>query len=303
MKKLLMLGVMVLSISSGVFAAGMDIGVHGGMAWWGPYFQDWVSGDHSFDPYLKAFNKNFTMDPTWQVGPELSFRFTDTVRWVNKYTYSQFTANASFNQLLLATATPTIWSVSQEIKKHNLDSTLDISVHKYVSILLGFKYQNFKETRKDTGLTIGSILMVTNWENVCNSLGGGLGLGLSFDLAENLSLNLDAKAIYLKPLLEMKKNGFRFGMGSLPLIKNFKPIYHTVGMDADLSLAYFIKPASMTLALGCKYQYLYTLGSDASADFLDYMVGLYDLVPKLSKKSDHQVDLYLSAVYNLNFSK
>jgi hypothetical protein len=293
MKKLLLVPIMMAALIADALPATLEIGAHGGGAWWEPYFKEWVSGDHAGNQYLFSIGRNYSIDPTWQIGPELGVRFTDSLRWRNKYTYSRFKANASFLQEYFF-VTSIYWDISQKIEKHNLDSIVDYSVHKYVRVLAGFKFQKYADKQKNYLVSTTPRISSISWDNVCNAPGGGVGVGLTYDVVKNFSLNLDARLLYLKPLLKMNQKGFLSGL-SLPVISEFKPNYHWLGMDADLSLAYFIQQASLTIALGCKYQFLRNIGTNSNLNW----VNVFNLTPKLNRNSDHQIELYLSAVYNL----
>ncbi len=295
MKKMLLVPIILAVLTANAYSVTMDIGLHGGGAWWAPYFHEWVSGDHALSPFVITGAHNYSIDPTWHIGPELGFRFTEKIRWRNTYTYSRFNAEASY-LLVLFFSSLRYYKPAQKIEKHSLDSTVDYSVHKNVSILAGFKYQNYTDKMKDYGISSTS-LSGSSWESVWNGLGFGVGAGVRFDLIKDLSVNLDARFIYIKPLLKIKRDGY---YASVPYIlySEFKPNYHSLGMEADLSLAYFIKQASLTIALGCKYQFLQILGHDTNGSFIDKLY-YNNAWPKLANHPDHQIELYLSAVYHL----
>jgi outer membrane protein W len=298
MKKCIVVLVMVIGMTASAFSAGMDIGVHVGMGWWMPFFADTTAGINSFNKLVRTKGSTYTMDPTWLVGADVGFRFTDAITWKNKYTFSMYNAKASYKQVWVYY--PTFFNASQDIMKHDLDSTLGYRLHKHVEVLAGFLYQNYTDKRNDLGIFIGGPIVKTSWENVNNGLGGAVGVGTNFTLRENFRLNFNVRFIYMKPLLTLKEKGIEY---IFPINITREPDYNSVGMDADLSFAYFITKASLTLALGCKYQYLYTLGSNPAYRLFDvWPMGFYwDMVPDMKKKHDHQINLYLSVVYNLNF--
>ena len=65
--------------------------------------------------------------------------------------------------------------------------------------------------------------------------------------------------------------------------------YNSVGANSNLSFAYHIRKASLTLSIGFRYQYLKTIGEERS--------GL-----EFDQQSDHFYGGIFSAVYSFEFS-
>ncbi len=84
------------------------------------------------------------------------------------------------------------------------------------------------------------------------------------------------------------------------LMNNVIQAYHTVGFNGTTPLAWYIEPASVTISLWFRYQYLhYILWSDRSESFYYSFGGIQRNLKNMN--DDHFHGITLSAIYSLEF--
>ncbi|MBN1534596.1 MAG: hypothetical protein JXA20_18125 [Spirochaetes bacterium] len=75
-------------------------------------------------------------------------------------------------------------------------------------------------------------------------------------------------------------------------------VYHTVGFNGTVSLAWYVEPASVTISLGFRYQYLHYVLKDGLSNDWAYSDSkpqpLFEMM-----NDDHFYGITLAAVYSL----
>ena len=285
-------------------AASMSIGPYVWFAWWQPAFRNWMKGDQSYSMIAPAINRKFTMNPNFLYGPMLAFNFNDKISFSNIFIYGNYKCESRFIRGLINTTLLFPNKNKQLITRYDLDSTLNFTINKFVKIFLGFKYLHYTFNKNDfafTGVSSGAII---DWKINRDSLGGGLGIGITIPLVENFGMIWSLSALYQKPIEKVTKNGIAFmGATIYPIKSTFKPKYHSIGGNTNLSFAYYIEKASLTIAAGFRYQYMYLMGKNISPEAFDLMLTPFNLAPKMANQHDHFYGLVMSVVYTLDFLK
>jgi hypothetical protein len=120
--------------------------------------------------------------------------------------------------------------VSQDIKRYDSDTALNYSLNRYIKAFAGFKYMGYDWDRGDH-----------------ISYGPALGLALTLPLIDNFYLLLNVSGVYLWGTHTEKDDP----------VDNEKDYIET-GVNSNISIAYYIAPASTSINLGFRYQYFKT---------------------------------------------
>ena len=160
----------------------------------------------------------------------------------------------------------------KEILKYDSDSLISCRVHDYVKIFIGFKYQGYKYDEKLFFLVKGgtSGFYGKGKANFIN-YGPGLGFGLTIPLGKSFFLLYNISGSIL---IGSAEYDYKYAL----LIPNLKLVgryddehFYSYCGNTSLSLAYYIEAASITLALGGRYQVLYFKQKNKKLQgFLDY---------------------------------
>jgi hypothetical protein len=187
--------------------------------------------------------------------------------------------------MLTGTLTPS--HQDSGVDKYDLDTALNITMNKYVKILVGLKYQNYSYTKASllNINTAPSAILYTEDRVTYNGLSAGFGAGFTFRIYKNLFAMWSLSARYQLPFITIReKNIWGMGGSFLPTINSESPSYNSVGANSVLSLAYLMEDLSTTISLGFRYQYLYTFGKDSRYFFI-------------AGKSDHFYGITVALVY------
>jgi hypothetical protein len=268
-------------------AAGFQIGAIGWYTWWKPSFERWMLQGFPTAKNLPRLVKDYSFPQSPLVGPVLGIDFNDRVNLTAIFTGGKYRFRASVLTLLpfsgngAAAAHPDV-----SINKYDLDTALNVSINRFVKIIIGVKYQNYSFT-KVWLMSISPTWAEYSRDRVLfNGLSGGFGFGFTFRLVQSLYLVWSLSARYQHPFIILHHNTYLvMSTPIIPMRSKYVPNYNSVGGNSTLSLAYVIDAISTTITAGFRYQYLYTFGRD-----------LQDL--NLSKESDHFYGVTLAAVYS-----
>ena len=211
--------------------------------------------------------------PTAAGGAFLSIKVDEKWSVDAAYVYGKFENNRSgyvpINVPLLMI--PMLVSISQDrwTERHELDFMISHSIHQYLDIFIGFKYSGYFIDEQ-----VKIVFFSMKSENNNNYAGPQLGIKLRFPLVSTLSVNPTVR--WVMQFGTYKPNtGFFYDMyNSISGISRTTVMYY--GPDINCSLAYLIKQAHITLALGGRFQYLMikNIGSGGfSGDGSDEMFG------------------------------
>jgi hypothetical protein len=293
-------------------AAGMSIGAQAWYAQWNPAFTNWMTGDLKSFVLGHSFNKKFSMAPEFLYGPSLSFTLTDRVSLSAIMLTGRYKPSASYLKTVnLGGGVTNAYgkSRSSRVQRYDLDTTMSVKAAKYLSFFLGLKYQYYLIKKRTDYVSLdptSSIIGRMDWDILQNAIGPGLGLSLSFNLVADFYLMASFSGLYMKPLMTIKNNGFRYVPAATslnPLKKTMTPDYHYAGANSSLTFAYHIRKASLTLSVGFRYQFIYVLGKDARPDAYSLVFGAFDSMFSQKGRWDHFYGATASAVYSFSFER
>ncbi|HOD15767.1 MAG TPA: outer membrane beta-barrel protein [Spirochaetota bacterium] len=268
-------------------AAGFQIGAIGWYTWWKPSFEKWMLQGFPTTTNLPRLVKDYSFPQSPLFGPVLGIDFNDRVNLTAIFTGGKYRFRASVLTLLpfsangAAAAHPDV-----SINKYDLDTALNITLNRFVKIIIGVKYQNYSFT-KTRLMSMSPTWAEYSRDSVSfNALSGGFGFGFTFRLVQNLYLIWSLSARYQHPFIILRNNTYLLiSTPVIPMRNRYMPNYNSVAGNSTLSLAYVIEAISTTITAGFRYQYLYTFGRD-----------MQDL--HLSTESDHFYGVTLAAVYS-----
>lgn len=281
--------ILVPAAASQARAAGFQLGVTYWYAWWEPMFKNWLMQGYYRDAHLPRLVKDYSFVPANLIGPVFGVDFNDRVNLTAMFVTGRYRFRSSMLELLPLSGSIVIPSHQDAgIDKYDLDTALNITIHRYVKILVGLKYQNYSYVKKNMfQLNSGSGSIISYSEDAVsfNGISAGLGAGFTFRLYKNLYAMWSLSGRYQRPFIIIRHNEIAL-LGGIPLPQRqkFIPSYNSVGANSVLSLAYLMEDLSTTMSLGFRYQYLYNFGSDSQYITLD-------------RKSDHFYGVTVALVY------
>ena len=239
MKKLLSLLSLFILISilspTKVHAFDLTVGAATWYTWWDYKQKQTIANNFYTDTDMK---------PALLAGPVLSLKFNDDFNLSLILLASEFAGNfdceKSGYEVSGGGGTPTPFTNKGTAYRFDVDITLNYRLNDYFKVFAGAKMLH-------TSTTMGG--------GEFESYGPGLGLGFTFPILDNLFLLANLSGFYLWG------NEKNYDGGG-----NFKFKTNDYGINSTLALAYYIAPASTTLSLGGRYQYIET-NYDANEDW------------------------------------
>jgi hypothetical protein len=277
-------------------AAGVSLGASTFFSWWQPSFEDRAQGkiwNGANGAY--ATTRNFHIPPAFLLGPSLQltlpggFSISSVFLWsrwfhcdFEKYNYNYIGGSLSYLTTKL------------DISKWDLDVLLNYAASRYLKFFMGFKYQGYYFDQHY--ITIRILPSVTaptalSHRYFQSGWGPGAGISLNLHLWGPVFLLTNASALYL----------YTSARWDRVWVTHEMQVYHTIGFNGTASLACYIEPASVTVSLGFRYQYLhYILWDSLSNDWkYDSTTGVTPITDSMN--DDHFYGITLSAVYSLEF--
>jgi hypothetical protein len=158
------------------------------------------------------------IDPTLLYGPVLAINFSPTWSLTAVFLYGEYEMDTSGDD-------------PQDIKRYDSDTALNYSLNRYIKAFGGFKYMGY------------------DWDNGDHiSYGPALGLALTLPLIDNFYLLLNVSGVYLWGTHTEENETYG----------KTEEDYVETGVNSNISVAYYIAPASTSINLGFRYQYFKT---------------------------------------------
>ncbi|HQP50237.1 MAG TPA: Lpg1974 family pore-forming outer membrane protein [Spirochaetota bacterium] len=214
--------------SSKASALTMSAGVYTWYAWW----------DFPEDTY-----EDIDADPSLMYGPALSVKLNETFSLSFLFLYGNFNAEGTDNSDAVLFGGDVI-SNKYDIDRYDIDTALNVKMNRYIKFYLGIKYSAFKYDLS------GSIPTGDSYsaEFDHNAFGPGAGLSVVLPLYQNLYIMGNFGGLYLWGKEDYSNSN---GETDSSDIKDY-------GYNTSVSLVYYIAPASTTISLGGRYQYIKT---------------------------------------------
>ncbi|OHD63482.1 MAG: hypothetical protein A2176_06590 [Spirochaetes bacterium RBG_13_51_14] len=267
-------------------AFGIRVGPYAWCAWWKPAFEDWMLRSSFTRRHLSRMRAGYDFKPSILYGPVLTLDFTNRINLTSVFVLGRYRLRASVAESL--TINNFIFSHPDiSINKYDLDSTLNIILNPSFKIFCGFKYQHYNYSKVDLiSIPFYSFQFLANDTVMYHGVSAGAGAGFIFKLTDSFFLLWNVSLLYQRPIVIIKQKQYLIISSNVyPLNERIMPDYNALGVNATLTFSYVFRKISTTLALGLRYQYLYTFGNDVRGIDFD-------------KNSDHFYGITLAAVYS-----
>ena len=171
-------------------------------------------------------NSSTEFDPTFLYGPALSMKFSDDYNLTFVFLFGKFDMSETHSD----------GTYTRELKRYDSDLALNYRLNSYFKLFAGGKYMAYEMS-----------------DFTHRAAGPGAGISAVLPLVSNLYLLGNISGLYLwgKHKQENETEG------------TTTDDYTEYGMNSNLSLAYYITSASVTLSMGGRYQYLKSDFKDA----------------------------------------
>lgn len=169
-----------------------------------------------------------TTESTLMYGPALSAKFTDDFNLTFVFLYGKFKDITNSDNV------DTLDVVTYDMKRYDSDLALNYRLNSYFKLFIGGKYMGYDYKVDGASGTFKH-----------RSYGPGAGISAVFPISGNFFLIGNAGFLYL------------WGK-QIEFNDEQTQDYMERGVNTSLSLAYYIEPASTTINLGGRYQYIRT---------------------------------------------
>jgi hypothetical protein len=324
MKKTLMAFIAVVSmlliVPHAAHSMSLSIGVTGWYAWWDFALKDLDSG--KVLPFT-AKNK-FTLNPAPIYGPVVTFginrEWSVSALFLCGSHYRTAGQYYDLSGLLQSAEVSKEEFKTKSMFKYDLDTSVSYSPLSFFKIFVGFKVQSVREKGISRTYVLSPYYARGNYDYRFISYGPGLGIGFTAPLGANFFLLFNASGLYMRSTIDNSDKNYGTDFTTIDVSKyKTKVDLNVWGGNTSLGIAYVIEKASVTLSLGCRYQFLKNYmvnyrdsGWDSallsgSVDMLERyysdQLGRFYLRRAYTKNMDHLWGITLAALYTVNFSK
>jgi hypothetical protein len=190
-------------------------------------------------------NDGMKLDPALLYGPVVSFRLAESWSLAGVFLYGKFENKENGNG-----------GGSTDINRFDSDLSLNYNINRYLKIFGGVKLMGFYWDE-------------TNGTGTHMSAGPGLGIGTTLPLTEYLYFlfNISATGSYGKHKQPAHDPGQSDSTVKLT----------ETGANSNISLAYYIAPASTSINLGFRYQYLFIDYKNEKEGYKDEGMSFYGI--------------------------
>jgi len=259
---------LVIIIPCKIYAFDITVGATTWYAW----------GNRYEDVQEKSIRKNssYAFDPSFLYGPIFSVKINDDFNLTFVYLYSKF--NYTFNYYKDEGGN---LFIDSKIKRSDSDLALNYRLNNYLKLFMGAKYLAYDI--KLSYIDYDDDYWSSHSKHT--SIGPGLGLNATFPITNNIFLLGTLSGFYLFSTGEKFEDKRMYDDIVIPV--NMTIGYNEYGFNSNISIAYYIAPASTVISLGARLQYFIT----------DY----YDYEPFLINKIENIFyGITLTATYTFN---
>jgi len=174
----------------------------------------------------------FEYDPAFLYGPAFAVKFNDDFSLNTVFLYGKY--NCDYKVYFETAGWQTI---PADVIRYDSDTSLSYRLSNYLKLFLGFKYTGYKfNSEAEPALYMPEI-------TVKNTIyGPAAGISGVFPLFDNFFLLANGSVLYLRGKSDNSAKG--------------SSDVKCPGYNTSASLAYYISPASVTISIGGRYQYL-----------------------------------------------
>ncbi|MFW5771277.1 MAG: hypothetical protein ACOCX9_07565 [Spirochaetota bacterium] len=256
---LIMTILLLISASSNIFAIHMNAGASVWYAWWDPMWENAFKGDAVDNPdNYSTDDPSFSMDPSFLAGPALSFTLNPLWSISASFMYGKYDADSTASYFSAGGFEYKELS-SISIDKMESDVMASRKITDIFKFYFGIKFQRYainEERKVENYDMIGTLLdqHIVDYDETGNGIGSGAGIGITQRLYDNFFLLANVSAILMWNNLDRTTTRNDDTTFSPDIDYNID--FLTWGANTTASIAYYIAPASVTLAIGGRYQHL-----------------------------------------------
>jgi len=260
MKKVMILIPVILiflfvSVSSSM-AMHMNAGASVWYAWWDPMWENAFTGDSlEITKNYDLEKADFDMDAEPLFGPMISLSFSELYTLSFSFMYGEYNAE-SFSHYVEESGTEFEEYSKIKSKKYEADLMLSRKISNFFKVYSGLKIQRYDyDEERNVYEALGNTKVNTvKYREFGNGIGAGLGIGYTQHLINNIYLLTNVSAIFMWNNLDRTTRENQDTLFSPNIDYNID--FLTWGANTTASIAYYIAPASVTLAIGGRYQHL-----------------------------------------------
>ena len=200
----------------------------------------WLNQSYTKNIYKDKGYDNTQNHPSLLYGPALSVKFNNDFNLTFIFLYGKFKIDE------LGTISG-YEDINYSFKRTDGDLALSYRLNDYFKIFAGIKVMSFATDKRINHNPQGGVCEVYH-----NSWGPGLGLSCTYPILENLFFVSNLSGFYLWSKEKKIYQGSTY-------LTEAKTNCNDYGMNINLSLAYYIAPASTTISLGGRIQAVMTI--------------------------------------------
>jgi hypothetical protein len=258
-------------------------------SWWEPSFENDLRGKSAFDRGLYRISSDFEMGPSFLVGPTVSVTLPAGFSVSSVFLYGSWFHAESTLDARDGSDYVRLPLDADHIVKWDLDVLLNYALNRHLKIFTGIKAQGYEYNLTNTSINVTTPGVTSVRYDVFQSgWGPGIGASLTLNIWGPLYVMTNASVLYLSTNHRL----------AYPGNYSWASVYHTVGCNVAASLAWYIEPASVTISLGVRYQYMHYMLNDTGTDDWFYStdgpLANYNLM-----NDDHFYGITLAAIYSL----
>ncbi len=274
------MGGLILNPTPARAGSSLGIGFTTWYNWWLPYWKNISAGP------MTSTDRN--VRPNFLYGPMIAIKLPRHVRISSMFMMGDY--DIKQNGYFFYSNIIPMKGVST-MRRYDSDTSLGVSLNRYVSINFGFKYSKYAFKEKSGFATMGTIK-----EKTYNDYSPALGLGVTVPLYKtSLFMLFNLSGIYCFSNVNVKSILLSYSSnGGISVLRGTPSTYHfgKAGLNTTLSFAYYLEPADMTFMIGYRYQALMLVIRDNSFGNGNTL-----------KKIDHFYGITAGVMYTFDFDK
>jgi len=179
-----------------------------------------------------------SIDPTFLYGPALAVKINNDFNVTFVFLYGKYDYDGQEHD-------PSSFKQKVTNKRMDSDLALNYRLHDYLKAFAGLKYMAYSLEINERVTDVFPLPPKNTIKQDHSGFGPGIGLSATYPIYENMFLLATLSGFYLWGSEEVKPS----------YQKSDKINYTEYGFNSNLSVAYYIAPASTVISLGGRFQY------------------------------------------------
>lgn len=252
----------------------------GGMtwySWWSAWYEMW-------NPVRVVTTKEIinqvSVNPSFLYGPLVSMRLPRHVQLSTTVLYGEFEKKRRGWLLTSSSSAPLVpVTDNNRIRRVDWDTSMSVSLNRYLKLFGGFKYGMYRCHIKKTALS-QAVATSADVVKLYNEFAPGLGFGVTVRVIQNFFFQCSSS--FVVKFVDYSNKGSNLVLiptGNYLFPENYKRLIYKVGCNSNINFAYWIEPIKTTVSIGFRYQVYRTIdpGKDGGQKF-DHFYGATALV-------------------------